>query len=304
MSLTPPWPEIRTEILDLYAYPLHPRSTRFAVRRVFDLLTILGVDQAQDLTPALVSRFVARPGLSPRTIRGQLAYLNVIARYCVERRWIAGNPVAIRRGWVPARVLGPPRRRHLSAVQMGQILLQASREAAQGGWKARRLEALVHLLAHTGLRKSEALGLQVGDLDLVGRTVVIRANSARHLKTSGSAAALPISSAAAEVLARWLPSTGGQWVFPTVSRRRPWLHGGPGSRPLDQVRELGARAGVPGATLTAFRHSWATQAEAIGLSRDHIRRVLRHSDGWTSWEHYSYSDAELIRPSVERVRFS
>ena len=304
MTITaPPWSEVRAEILSLYSSPLHPRATLFAIRRVFDLVEQLGVGSAEDLTPALVGRFVGRQGVAPRTIRGQLSYLSVIAKYCMERRWIAANPLAVRRTWVPVRVLGPPRHRHLSGDQVAQILSQATCEAAGGDWAARRLEALVHLLAYTGMRKSEALGLQVSDVDLVSRTLTLRPNSARLLKTRGSAAILPLSSCAIGVIARWLPATGGDWVFPTHSRQRPWLNGGPGSRPLDQVRSLGMRAGVPAATLTAFRHSWATRAEAVGVTRDHIRRMLRHTDGETSWVHYSFSDAEAIRPSAELMRF-
>ena len=54
------------------------------------------------------------------------------------------------------------------------------------------------------------------DVDLSDRTVTIQPKPDWRPKTVKSAARLPLAPPLAEVLARWLPRTGCQWVSPAA----------------------------------------------------------------------------------------
>lgn len=298
------WSDLRHEFLSLYAPPLRPRATWFAVRRLFDILELeLEVHSTRELTPSLVARFAARPGLSPRTVKGQLSYLSTFCSYCVRAGVLESNPVSWRRRWIDdCGYASRSPRKHLGLRELEQVLRQADVEAA-AGWEAERLRALVYTLAYLGLRRSEALGLRLEDLDLEGGTLSIVAHATRRLKTTAAAAVLPIPAALLEVLRVWAPRCGSEWVFPSARRREsPWLHGSSTSRPLGQLRRLGERAGVEGVNALVFRHSFATHAEGPwGMSEGMIGRVLRHTSPLTAKRNYRHPDLCNMRDQLERV---
>ena len=181
--------------------------------------------------------------------------------------------------WLPADELDDAEefRRHRSADEIRRVLEMADTEAPAGGWRARRLRAAVYLWAFTGAGKAEVLGLRTADVDLPDRVVSIRSHSARRLKTRSRAARMPLVPPVVERLAGWIPETGCEWLFPHSYRTGPWFHGRPGHRPLDEVKALGARAGVPGLTILSFRHTVGTLAEGWGIGELMLQRLLRHA---------------------------
>jgi integrase len=88
-----------------------------------------------------------------------------------------------------------------------------------------------------------------------------------------------------------------------VSRSNRWKDGSPGTRPLDQMKGAGKRAGVAGFTFLSLRHSFATHAEgAWGLSPAQIQRCLRHTSLKTQW-HYRHADLDNMRASAGGIDF-
>jgi integrase len=83
---------------------------------------------------------------------------------------------------------------------------------------------LVFLVAVTGLRISEALGLKWGDLDYDGKMIHLRrvwvgTDLVEHLKTEGSGAPVPLGGLLADALRTWYQKTPygkmNEWVFPS-----------------------------------------------------------------------------------------
>ena len=114
----------------------------------------------------------------------------------------------------------------------------------------------------TGARKSEALGLTVDDLSLKHRTISIRPNSWRRLKTGSSERTTPLWPQLEGVIRKYLmqcEQDGGlnELLFPAT-------RGGKNEHMIDNVRksldQIGSRAGLDTGALraTAFRHSYAT----------------------------------------------
>lgn len=82
----------------------------------------------------------------------------------------------------------------------------------------------------------------------------------------------------------------------------PWLDGGIGLKPTDQVKALGRRAGVEGFTPLSIRHTFATLAEGWGWGDAMIQRFLRHTTPFTQ-RGYRHTHLAQMADAAERIRF-
>jgi site-specific recombinase XerD len=133
-----------------------------------------------------------------------------------------------------------------------------------------RLEnACFLVLAHTGLRASECVYLQVGDLDLPGRRLVVRQGKGRKDRV------VYLSDLAALALTRYLGPT------PRPAHAPLWVR--PNGRPLryewlaNQMSALGLAAGVAEVTPHRLRHSLATRLLNAGMDITRIQKLLGHT---------------------------
>ena len=294
----------RAEVLALYEPPMRARATYFKIRQVLDELAAdRQIRGPRDLTPPAVARWIAaHPGRRAVTTRSLLGSLRAICGYAVAVGYLTRSPWEFRRDWVRVEP-GEEHPRHHPAEAIARVLATLAIEDC-GPWRAGRLRALVALVAFTGVRKMEALGLETGDVDLPGRMIRLRSNRWRRLKSAASGQPVPVAEALADVLAGWLPRTGSDLLLPNRSGAGPWTGGPPGYKPLDQVKAAGCRAGVRDLTLLSLRHSWATHAESLwGLSGPTIQRVLRHTSERTSREHYRHADLANLRETGLKIHY-
>jgi integrase len=159
---------------------------------------------------------------------------------------------------------------------------------------------LVFLVAVTGLRISEALGLKWSDLDYERQMIHLRrvwvgTDIVEHLKTEGSAAPVPLGGQLADALRTWCQQTPygkpEDWVFPSMKLK--------GKKPLsasimaaDKIRPAAIKAGirlVPGQRFGFhnFRHSLATFLVSRGKDVKTIQELLRHAKVTTTLDLYS-----------------
>ena len=143
---------------------------------------------------------------------------------------------------------------------LGRVLDEA--EAAGSVWPP--AVAAIRLLMLTGCRRSEILTLRWDDVD--------RSAGELRLRDSKTGARMvPLTSAAAEVLAGIARVPGNPWV---IAGRKP------GTRLIhltDQWYRLRARAGLDDVRLHDLRHSYASRALALGESLTMIGRLLGHN---------------------------
>jgi len=297
------------ELHQLYAPPLRAKSTYRQVRQVLRELGEVPVKKTSDLRPATIAVWLRlHPERSPVTWASHLRCLRALCQYGIVCSYIKQNPFDYRKvnSWVRVDVVAadrPRRQTHLACDQVRRILAQADLEAGEGSWQACRLQALVWTYAFTGLRAGEALNLRVADVDLVKGVLTVQPRSSWRPKTVGSARRIPLVEAASEVLGRWTPRTGCEWLFPGLKLRGPWVNGGPGVKALDHVRELGRRAGVEGATIIGFRKGIATQWKAWGGSPLARQKVLGHSSLRTAEEWYDEDDVEILRLVMRSINY-
>jgi integrase len=200
--------------------------------------------------------------------------------------------------------------------QILALLTRADQDVAEqpDRWERRRLRALVYFEAYTGARIGEVLHLEwdrairlagggsAKEVDF-GRGVAFLCWKAEHgLKTDGSEAPIGLPDALLAVLRDWKSHRKGRWVFPNADGN-PWVTGGPGYRPLDQLKELAGRAGIAHATWKMFRHSLTTHGKQwFGLTEEQVQAQLRHEDVETQ-KHYEHADLANLREAVKDIDF-
>jgi integrase len=159
---------------------------------------------------------------------------------------------------------------------------------------------LVFLVAVTGLRISEALGLKWGDLDYERQMIHLRRvwvgnDIVEQLKTEGSAAPVPLGDLLADALRGWNQdspySKSDDWVFPSLKLK--------GKTPLsasimaaDKIRPAALKVGIRLAHgqrfgFHNFRHSLATFLVSRGKDVKTIQGLLRHAKVTTTLDLYS-----------------
>ena len=302
-----PMTRFTEELMMIYAPPRRQPATRRQMRQVLAEFEAAGAATTDDLRPVTICRWMdLHPDRTPVTTRSLLRCLSAACTYAVSVGYLDRSPFDF---WKPAKYIrddvmprAPRPARHRSADDVRRVLDRADAEASGGNWEAGRLRALVYVYAYTGMRAAEALHLTRPDVDLFGRVLTICAKPGWRPKTVKSTARLPIAEPLAVVLAGWMPLAGSPWLFPGKKLRGPWVTGGPGMRPLDHVRALGERAGVPGLTIAGFRKTIGTLAKAWGFSQLELKSWLRHSNVETQkW--YDEENVEVLRGTADKIRF-
>lgn len=292
-----PFARLVAEAELLYAPPLRAPRTQAKIRQACRELAAAGVAWCDELTPALIAIWAAsHEGRSGPGNASVLRAIRSVVKAAIAAGYLARDPVAWRRSWFDERPAHRPRHHGRDEIARWLDLLDA--EALVGAWREQRLRALGSLVAHTGLRRDEALFTRVEDLRLDERLLVV--SSRRRLKTRASAALVPIAPRLAGVLSAWLPRVGSEWLVPTLSRERPWTGGSAGNRPLDRLAASGRRAGIEGLTFLSLRHSLATHSASWGLGPLALKALLRHANQVTQ-RHYIHGDAEDLREIGERI---
>ena len=191
-------------------------------------------------------------------------------RFCAEEGLAPDDPA---RAWRPPTV---PQRLP-KALDYERVAALIASAAAQDPPLGPRDGALLEFLYGTGARISEACGLDVDDIDLVERTVLLRGKGGRERR-------LPIGRHAADALDAYLVrgrpallvrgtpalflNTRGQ----RLSRQSAWA----------VLSNAASRAGVPAVSPHALRHSFATHLLEGGADVRVVQELLGHASVTTT----------------------
>jgi integrase len=306
---SPSFDRFCAEILSLNEPPQRAKATHRQLAQVLrEFAEVPGLKTAAGLRPTAIAAWIKmHPDRTPVRTASLLRTLSPACVYAVSEGYLRQSPFDFRKvkDWVRVQRLEPEQPRpqlHRSEDAIASLLEYLDAEAALGGWKPARLQALVYLLAYTGLRKKEALHLKRWDVDLDRRVVRIAPRASNVLKTAGSAAEIPLADPLVEVLDRWLCRCGCDWVFPGVRLVGPWTGGPPGQKAIDRIRKAGEAVGIEGLTILGFRKTFGTLAKTWGLGQLEVKAVLRHSNVETQrW--YDEEAIESLRPAVRKIQF-
>ena len=234
-----------------------------------------------------LDRFVERltlAGLAPSSVARKLAAVRGLHRFLVSEGHTASDPT---------RLLDPARRSEpfpkALPVDRAILLVEAPDSSTPGG---RRDRALLEFLYGTGARVSEAVGLDLGALDLEEMTAVVTGKGDRQRQ-------VPLGRAFIQAVQAWLPDRV------RISKSGPDrdavftnLRGGRLSRvsAFRIVRSNAAKVGIDPASVSphTLRHSAATHMVEGGADLRSVQIMLGHARITTTQVYTRVSPQHLI----------
>lgn len=313
-----------SEMEVLYKPPHRRKSTWFKLRKVLqEFAELPGVRRTSDITPVNVIAWVeAHADRQPITNRSYLAAFHQAVKYATKMRYLQVDPWEIRKDWIHEDMgleedddpQPKASRRFYSVEQIVAYLDLLDAEALLDPFFGGRLQALSYTYALAALRKNEALGLLIPNVDLKARLIYLKPRRRRTLKSRNSAQPVPIAPELHAVLSRWIPvaqavQPAPGFLFPARGRKRPrkkvvaWLGGPVGEKAVDEIKAAGQRVGIPNLTPHSLRRSIATHGRRMGLSLQDMRDLLRHADIRTTLDWYVEEDAPAIAEIADRLSY-
>jgi len=263
----------RTDLLDFL---------RFAARE--------GVRDPGAVTRPLVTLYfvsLRRRRLAPSTVARRLAALRGFYRFLLRERHVASDPTedvsSPRRGQALPRVLSPE--------EVARLLAQPDPREPEG----LRDRAMLELLYSSGLRVSELVGLDVGDVDLESELL-------RVVGKGDKERVVPVGSYAVRALQAYLAL--GR---PRLARRSPALFVGRAGRRLTRqwvwasLRRYARAAGISRVvTPHVLRHSFATHLLEGGADLRSVQELLGHANIATT-QVYTHVARQHVRQVFDRA---
>lgn len=221
-----------------------------------------------ELTKATVQMFLADlldDGAEANTAKSRDLALKRYAAWLTDEGELSSNPLL---------GLKPPKGDHKVVQALTDDQLKRLIMACQGkSLRDRRDEAIVRLMAETGLRASEVIGLQVGDVNVQDGLVTV------HRGKGGKGRVAPFSVQTANAIDRYLRARRAHRLSDAGAL---WLGGGGkslGYYGLDKALKDRARsAGIEGFHLHLMRHTAATRWLRAGGSESGLMAVA----GWSN----------------------
>ncbi len=204
-------------------------------------------------------------GAEAATVHSRLKGLRRFSAWLAAEGEIPADPLAgMRSPKIDAKVTNA-----LSEDQLKRLI----KACAGRTFTDRRDEALVRLMAETGMRAAEVVGLQVGDVDLERLLVTVTRGK------GGKGRVVGIGPQTGLAIDRYLRARRGHRLSDSYNL---WLGGGGksfGYHGLDGALKIRARlAGIEGFHAHLLRHTFATRWKAARGSDDGLMAVA----GWSS----------------------
>lgn len=230
---------------------------------------------------------------APGTINKALSALRSYGNWLVGTGQLPASPA--RNTKLIAAVTTAPRwldRRELAAVLRAAQRATNSAQTEPAHVLAVRNEAIVQLLAHSGLRLAELCALELADVKLSDRSGLL---TVRHGK-GNKARQVPLNVEARRPLAAWLEVRPNSAERLFSDRRGKALQADGVQRML---AELGRRAGVA-VTPHTLRHTFAKSLADAGVPDSRIAALLGHSS-LNSTRIYTMPSLQDLARDVERL---
>ena len=212
-----------------------------------------------------------KTALAPATMARKIAAIRSFYRWTQREGILDINPAArLQRPRLPKKTP-----RFLDVSEAAIVVEQPS----QGGWYLARNRALLELMYGSGIRVSEAVQLDVHNIDVSERLVRVMGKGKKER-------IVPFGPPAADALRTWLaqiPKNGPLFLnrhYTRLSARSAWKI----------VRDAGATNGISGLHPHALRHSCATHLLGSGADLRAIQEQLGHASLSTT-QRYTHVDA-------------
>ncbi len=158
---------------------INPSTTRDIVNAIKRLDAFANVDSLKKLNTLLIRDYLytqkEQRCWAARTFRNQRQYIKIFFNFCVTHGYIKRNPVdKIERPRCP-KVLP----RFLTTEQVHVILTDIELHNWRFTLEKHRNKAIIYTLLYTGIRLNELVHLQLNDIDLVEKEIIIKKGKGR-----------------------------------------------------------------------------------------------------------------------------
>ena len=310
------------------------RSYAFDLRDYFWFLGRQGVGWV-DVGLEDLGRFVAWLRLPPAARRGHVAALPTVGPQCSARTinrklsavtafyefharhgvncadlLVTIKPGGSRGSWRPflAHLAdGDQRRKTIKLKPVRRVprtLTPQQVSAVLGSCERLRDRLLIGLLAGTGMRVGEALGLRHEDIDPAGRLVRVRArHNVNRARVKSGQREIPVAPGLIRLYTDYLVEEYGEldcdYVFVNLwggEHGQPWRYW----NVTDLVGRLRSSSGIVFSAHT-FRHTYATDLLRRGVPAEIVQKLLGHASITTTVGTYAHLEIEDIRRALEEV---
>ena len=265
-------------------------NTLSAYRRDLDqyLAFLEGREPDRDLVEGFVTHLHSRD-LAMSTVSRKIAAVRGLHRFLVIEGMRQGDPTLL---------LDSPRRpdpfpKALNVDETFRLVEAPDLTTIQG----RRDSALLEFLYGTGARVSEAVGIDLGKIDLEDRVALVTGKGSKQRL-------VPLGSKAVLAIARWLPDRlsifargqRGDPLFLNMRGRRLTRQGA-----FDVVRANASRAGIDSVKVSPhmLRHSAATHMVEAGADLRTVQEILGHATISTTQIYTRVSATHLVEVYVQ-----
>lgn len=238
-----------------------------------------------DLSEPTLRRYLREYGVSPVTRARKLSCLRSFVRFCLLAGWIESDPT---------ESLEAPFRRRTLPKALSQTQAAGFLDGFEDSRTPRRDRALVELAYATGMRASEIVAVDVGDLDWKSRRLVV-------LGKGNKERVVLFGEVCEEVLRDYLDNErvsakGSDGLFTNSAGGRLT------TRTLQNVvRRFARSAGLPDdVTPHTLRHSFATHLLDGGADLKTVQQLLGHENLATT-QIYTHVSIDRLRESVGRA---
>ncbi len=218
-----------------------------------------------------------RGGVANRT----LGLLGAIFEFAITRKMRADNPVRGAKRFREKKV-----ERFLSAAELGR--LGDALAAAEAAGVNQSAVAIARLLALTGARRNEIVGLRWAEIDCE-RSLLRLGDSKTGQKV------IPLGAAALQALSDVARIGDSSFVFPSSSDLKQPFQGLPKA-----WRAIRNRAGLHDVRLHDLRHSFASTGLASGQALPLIGKLLGHATVSTT-ARYAHLADDPVKVATDRI---
>jgi integrase len=290
------------EVVELYRATRKPRTAT-------KMMTTLNMFARQSCLPSVsqittqsIVRFsvwLSESGRATNTKAGYLGYLRAACKYARRKHYLRVDPFDVWGGFVKTVPTRMPKVHSMRDI--GRVLALLASRAAHGE-KHGRLHAVACVLAYTGMRREEALGLHESDLQLKIKPYSI--DIWRDLKCNQTRRQVPCPDELAQVLLAWMPHRlcAGP-LFPNRNGR-PWSQAGIGYRPGELLKSAGEEAGILGFVPKSLRTSYGTyMAVERRVMPAVLQQLMGHTDIKTTMKYYVKVNLEQLSQATAKIAF-
>lgn len=235
------------------------------------------------------------------TINRRLAALSAYLDWAVQTGQIEKNPrgkiKSVRQEEPSAQALDKKQQYALQRA-IEKDLQNASLRYPKRKIGRQRDASLVLFLLNTGLRLSELLALQMGDVEINERkgSVIVRQGKGNRERT------VPLNVAARAALQDWLavrPQKASRFIWTAVEDESDSLT----PRSVQRIlKRLGQEAGIPDLHPHLARHTFAKNLVDSGVGLEKVARLLGHSNLNTTRIYITPNERDL-ELAVEKLNF-